>query len=84
MNPAASGPDEAQCATCGGVLVAAGDDWTHLDDTGCTEYGEPILCQRDPACALPALVGATACRDHTGVFLPKKYTATVINCGHTE
>ncbi|OJF15381.1 hypothetical protein [Couchioplanes caeruleus] len=79
MNIAATGPHEAQCATCGGVLVPAGDDWQHLTDTGCTLYGEPILCGRDPGCALPAVVGGTACHDHFGFSMPKINTATVLD-----
>lgn len=58
-------PDRAQCATCGGLLVPAGDDWTHVDDTGCTHFGAPVLCSAGD-CVLPAVVGSLACNDHTG------------------
>jgi hypothetical protein len=76
-------PELAQCATCGGELVPAGDDWTHRDDTGCTLYGEPVLCGRGE-CAYPAVIGGTACQGCTGTFLPARYTATVVNSGHTD
>jgi hypothetical protein len=82
VNPGISGPDLAQCAICGGVLVPAGDDWTHLDDTGCTLYGVPILCNRD--CAHPAMIGSTACRTCTSISLPNRYTAPVDYSGHSE
>ncbi len=59
--------DVAQCATCGGDLVAAGDDWRHRDATGCTELATPVIC-RHSACGLPAAVGSLACADCAGAF----------------
>ncbi|RQX13421.1 hypothetical protein DDE19_26135 [Micromonospora ureilytica] len=52
--------DVAQCAACGGLLVAAGDDWLHEENTGCTALGTPVICRR-PECAMPAAVGCEAC-----------------------
>ncbi len=72
----------AQCATCSGVLIAAGDDWTHLDDTGCTLLGQPILCERD--CGYPAAIGAMSCPSCTAISLPNRYTATVYFRGRRE
>lgn len=54
--------DVAQCSACGGLLVAAGDDWLHEENTGCTEFGAPVIC-RGPDCAMPAAVGCEACAD---------------------
>jgi hypothetical protein len=79
MKYASTGPDLAQCASCGGVLIPAGDDWTHQDDTGCTGFGEPILCEHD--CAMPAVVGGTACAACTGFSLPSIYTVSVLGSG---
>ncbi|RNM01044.1 hypothetical protein EFE23_03970 [Micromonospora solifontis] len=59
--------DVAQCATCSGVLVAAGDDWRHREGTGCTELAEPVIC-RYPDCGLPAAVGSEACAGCAGAF----------------
>ncbi|MEU0151494.1 hypothetical protein [Micromonospora fulviviridis] len=52
--------DVAQCATCGGVLVAAGDDWRHEEATGCTELGTPVICHHG-GCGMPAAIGSEAC-----------------------
>ncbi|MFI7283079.1 hypothetical protein ACIBOV_22745 [Micromonospora chersina] len=57
--------DVAQCATCGGALVAAGDDWRHEEDTGCTELGTPVIC-RHPGCGMPAATGSEACAQCVG------------------
>lgn len=57
-------PSRAQCNSCGGLLEPAGDDWLHLDNTGCTRFGEPVLCGE---CAMPAVVGALACAHHSGL-----------------
>lgn len=64
---ALTGPDRAQCAACGGVLVPAGDDWAHDGNTACTLLADPVLCWRSD-CAMPADVGCLACRAHAGVF----------------
>ena len=57
--------ETAQCATCGGDLVPAGDDWQHGDPrTGCTRFGLPVLCRH---CPVPALTGAQVCADHSGL-----------------
>jgi hypothetical protein len=58
--------DVAQCATCGGLLVPAGDDWRHEADTACTAFGTPVIC-RHSDCGFPAAVGALACQVHTGL-----------------
>lgn len=55
--------DVAQCATCGGVLVASGEDWLHLEAGDCTALGTPVICWRDE-CAMPAAVGSEACAGH--------------------
>ncbi|WDZ83990.1 hypothetical protein [Micromonospora cathayae] len=61
--------DVAQCATCSGVLVPAGDDWRHREGgTGCTELATPVICRRDD-CGLPAAVGSEACAGHAGALL---------------
>jgi hypothetical protein len=63
----ATGPDHAQCETCGGLLAPAGDDWTHVDSTTCTSLATPLVCWRGD-CAMPADIGCLACRTHAGVF----------------
>jgi hypothetical protein len=63
--------DVAQCVTCGGLLVPAGDDWRHEADAGCTAFGTPVIC------GLPAAVGCLVCQGHSGLsFGPLLY-------GHT-
>lgn len=59
--------DVAQCVACSGVLVAAGDDWRHVEVAGCTELATPVVCRHDD-CGLPAAVGSEACAAHAGVF----------------
>jgi hypothetical protein len=62
---ALSAAEIAQCATCSGVLVPAGDDWRHQEPAPeCTDFGVPVPCR---VCAMPAVVGALACAPHAGV-----------------
>jgi hypothetical protein len=60
--------DVAQCQTCGGTLVAAGDDWRHQESTGCTDLGTPVICWHGD-CGMPAAVGSEACTEHAGALL---------------
>ncbi|NLU77802.1 hypothetical protein HCA58_05200 [Micromonospora sp. HNM0581] len=59
--------DVAQCATCGGELVPAGDDWRHPVQGVCTELGTPVIC-RTGDCGLPAAVGSEVCLGCSGAF----------------
>lgn len=52
--------DDAQCETCGGELIAAGDDWLHQVQGDCTELGTPVIC-RGADCGMPAAVGSEVC-----------------------
>lgn len=75
-------PREAQCVTCGGVLAPAGDDWRHVDDTGCTEFGEPTLCRLE--CSMPAAVGGLSCPLHLVPAIPANSTAAKRHNGRTN
>ncbi len=76
--------DVAQCATCSGVLVAAGDDWRHREGTGCTELAEPVIC-RYPDCGLPATVGSEACAGCAGaLFVGRRCRVAVVDRDRIE